>query len=259
MSGSATKSLLTAIATIVVVLSFSTRAPAAETVTVFAPASLTNALMDLGAAFAKKGAGKVIFSFAGSSTLAKQIENGAPANVFVSADEEWMNYLSRKGLIVPESQRVIVRNRLALVAPRESTAKVDVKPGFSLASMLGDGRLAVGDPDHVPAGRYAKMALQRLGVWAEVETKLARADNVRAALALVERGECPLGVVYATDAANSKGSIIVGTFPESSHPPVTYPAGVVSGKDSPGSREFLEFLESPDAKSVFEKYRFVVR
>jgi molybdate transport system substrate-binding protein len=247
------------IATVIIVLGFSMHVQAAETVTVFAAASLTNALTDLGAAFEKKGAGKAIFSFAASSTLAKQIENGAPANVFISADEEWMNYLSRKGLMIPASQRVIVRNRLVLVAPRESAAQLDVKPGFSLVSLMGDGLLAVGDPDHVPAGRYAKMALQRLGVWAEVETKLARADNVRAALALVERGECPLGVVYATDAAISKGSNIVGTFPESSHPPVTYPAGIVSGKDSPGSRDFLEFLESPEAKSVFEKYGFVVR
>jgi molybdate transport system substrate-binding protein len=241
------------------ILGLPLQARCAETVTVFAAASLTNALTEIGNMFAAKGAGTVTPSFAASSTLAKQIENGAPANVFISADEAWMSYLSEKRLIVPDSRFDLLGNRVVLVAPADSNLKVDIKQGLPLAELLGDGRLATGDPDHVPAGKYAKTALEKLGVWAGIEGKLARADNVRAALALVERGECPLGIVYSTDAAISKKVKIVGTFPEDSHPPVTYPAALVTGKDAPEARSFLNFLKTPEAKAVFEKYGFTAR
>jgi molybdate transport system substrate-binding protein len=239
---------------------FSAPARAADQVMVFAAASLTNALTDIGKIFDEKKIGTVVSSFASSSTLAKQIENGAPANVFLSADEEWMNYLAEKRFIVPESRFNLLGNQLVLIAPAGSDLKkVDIAPGFPLAKMLGSGLLATGDPDHVPAGKYAKSALQKLGVWADVDGKLARADNVRAALALVERGECPLGIVYSTDAALSQKVKVVGTFPEDSHPPITYPAALIAGKDSPAARAFLDFLKTPEAKTVFEKYGFAVR
>ncbi len=232
---------------------------ASDTVTVFAAASLTNAITDLGNLFSAKGAGNMTASFAASSTLAKQIENGAPVNVFISADEAWMNYLSEKRLVVADSRFDLLRNKLVLVAPLDSNIKLDVRAGFQLAKVLADGRLATGDPDHVPVGKYARKALENLGIWAGIEGKLARGDNARAALALVERGECPMGIVYSTDAAISKKVKIVGVFPEDSYPPITYPAALVLGKDSDAARRFLNFLKTPEAKAVFEKYGFVVR
>jgi molybdate transport system substrate-binding protein len=249
------------VAAVAVIFSFgsSFRVQAAETVTVFAAASVTNAITDIGNMFGGKGGGNVTPSFAASSTLAKQIENGAPANVFISADEEWMNYLSERRVIVPESRFNLLGNRMVLIAPADSSLKVAIKPGFPLAQLLGADRLATGDPDHVPVGKYAKTALEKLGTWKSVESKLARANDVRGALALVERGECPLGIVYSTDAAVSKKVKVVGTFPEDSHPPITYPAALVSGKDTPAARGFLDFLKTPDAKAVFIKYGFTVR
>jgi len=240
-------------------LGSSFRVHAAEAVTVFAAASVTNAITDLGNLFGAKGGGSVTPSFAASSTLAKQIENGAPANIFISADEEWMNYLSERRLIVPDSTFNLLGNRMVLIAPADSSLKVDIKPGFPLERLLGADRLATGDPDHVPVGKYAKTALEKLGTWKSVESKLARANDVRGALALVERGECPLGIVYSTDAAVSKKVKVVGTFPEDSHPPITYPAALVSGKETPDARGFLDFLKTPDAKAVFIKYGFTVR
>ena len=231
--------------------------PGSETVTVFAAASLTNAVTDIGQAYAARDKGTVVLpSFAGSSTLAKQIENGAPSNVFISADEEWMDYLAKKGLVVPESRFNLVGNRLVLIAPADSDLKIDIAPAFPLGKILGSGRLATGDPDHVPVGKYAKTALQKLGSWTDVEAKLARSDNVRAALALVERGECPLGVVYATDAAITKKVKVVGIFPEDSHPPIRYPAALVSGKDTPAARSFMEFLKTPEANAILIKHGF---
>jgi molybdate transport system substrate-binding protein len=240
-------------------LGSSFRVQAAEIVTVFAAASVTNAMTDLGNIFGGKGGRNVTPSFAASSTLAKQIENGAPANIFISADEEWMNYLLERRLIVPESRFNLLGNRMVLIAPAESSLDVDIKPGFPLEQLLGEGRLATGDPDHVPVGKYAKTALEKLGAWKAVENKLARANDVRGALALVERGECPLGIVYSTDAAVSKKVKVVGMFPEDSHPPITYPAALVSGKDTPSARSFLDFLKTPEAKAVFEEYGFTVR
>jgi len=230
-----------------------------ETVMVFAAASLTNALTEIGGIFAEKGNGALVPSFAASSALAKQIENGAPANVFISADEDWMNYLAERGVIIQPSRFNLLGNRMVLIAPAESNVKIEVAPGFPLAKILGSGRLATGDPDHVPVGKYAKAALRKLGVWDDVQGRIAPADNVRAALALVERGECPLGIVYSSDVAISKRVKVVGTFPEDSHPPITYPAALVSGKDNPAARSFLDFLKTPEAKAVFEKYGFTVR
>lgn len=231
-----------------------------ETVTVFAAASTTNALTDIGKMFEDKGMGKLVPSFASSSTLAKQIENGAPANLFISADEKWMSYLQERKLIDPSSRFDLLGNRLVLIAPSKSKVKeVAIGPGFDLAKLLGNERLAMGNPEHVPAGIYAKQALEKLGVWKDVEPKVARSEDVRAALTLVERGEAPFGIVYATDAAISNKVRIVGTFPEDTHPPVVYPAAIVAGKDTAVSKSFLNFLKTDEAKAVFKKYGFTVK
>jgi molybdate transport system substrate-binding protein len=232
---------------------------AAEAVTVFAAASVTNALTELGQSFEQKENVRVLCSFASSSTLAKQIENGAPANVFISADLEWMDYLEKLKLIVPPSRLDLLANRLVLITPADSSMSVTPKAGFDLAALLEGGLLAAGDPDHVPAGKYAKSALQKLGVWDSVSNKIARADSVRAALALVERGETPLGIVYATDAAISLKVRVAGIFPEDLHPPITYPAALIEGKATPAAMRFLDFLKNQDARAVFEKYGFTVR
>lgn len=227
-----------------------------ESVTVFAAASTTNAINDIGKIFAEKGKGKIVPSYASSSTLAKQIENGAPANVFVSADEPWMNYLEERKLIEPGSRFDLLGNKLALIAPSGSSLnKVEIGPKMDLAKLLGEGRLATGDPDHVPVGKYAKAALEKLGVWKEIESKLARAADVRGALTLVERGEAPLGIVYSTDAAITPKVKVVGIFPADTHPKIVYPAALVAGKATSAAKSFLEFLKTPEAKAVFEKYR----
>lgn len=230
----------------------------AEDVGVFAAASATNALNDIAELYAAKSKTKIVPSYAASSALAKQIENGAPANVFLSADEKWMDYLGERKLIVADSRINLLGNRLVLVAPADSTISLNIAPGFALAKALGEGRLAVGDPAHVPIGLYAKSALEKLGVWSEVEGKIAAADSVRTALAFVERGETPLGIVYATDAALSKKVKVVATFPEDSHPPVVYPAAIVAGKDTAEARDYFAFLKSDEAKAVFKKYGFAV-
>jgi molybdate transport system substrate-binding protein len=231
---------------------------AADEVTVFAAASLTNALSEVGQTFEQKEKGKVRFSFASSSTLAKQIENGAPAHLFLSADLDWMDYLAQRGLIVAGSRVDLLGNRLVMVAPEGSPLKVDIKPGVDLLGLLSGGLLATGDPDHVPAGKYARAALEKLGAWKGIEGRIARADSVRAALVLVERAESPLGIVYATDAAATPKVKVVGVFPEGSHPPIVYPAALVKGHDIPAARRLLEFLKSPDAKAIFEKHGFTV-
>jgi molybdate transport system substrate-binding protein len=227
-----------------------------ESVTVFAAASTTNAVSDIAKMFEQKGLGKVVPAFASSSTLAKQIENGAPANVFVSADEPWMTYLVDRKVIEPGTRFDLMGNKLVLVAPADSSIQVKIGPELDLAKLLGNGRLAVGDPDHVPAGIYAKAALEKLGMWTKVKDKLARAADVRAALALVERGEAPLGIVYSTDAAITSKVKVVGVFPADSHPKIVYPAALIAGKASPVARRFLEFLKTPEAKAVFAKYGF---
>lgn len=231
----------------------------AEALTVFAAASLTNALQDIGKAFEAKSGHTVKFSFAASSALAKQIESGAPAGVFLSADEQWMDYLAERALIVADSRRTLLGNSLVLVVPADSKATVDIKPGFDLAGLLGDGRLATGDPAHVPVGKYAKAALTALGVWQIAEPRLVNADSVRAALVLVERGEVPLGIVYATDAAVTPKVRVAGSFPADSHPAITYPSAIIAGQDSAAARDFNAWLRSDTARSVFTRYGFTVR
>ncbi len=228
----------------------------------FAAASTTNAITDIGALYAARNPGRRITpSFASSSTLAKQIESGAPADVYLSANRKWMDFLADKDRIDKASRFDLLRNRIVLIAPAESTlAPISVAPGFSMAAALGtDGRLAVGDPDHVPAGIYGRKALENLGSWDGVQDRLAPMKDVRAALVLVERGEAPLGLVYATDAAISSKVRVVGTFPDDSHPPIAYPVAAVAGGKVAEAAHFLEFLRTPSARAVFEKYGFDVR
>lgn len=231
-----------------------------ETVTVFAAASTTNAMTDIANAYEAAGRAKVVCSFASSSTLAKQIANGAPVHVFLSANTEWMDYLAQKKLLAEGSRIDLLGNQLVLIAPADSTIQGEVKPGFPLVEWLAGGRLAMGDPDHVPVGVYAKEALTSLGAWSQLgPDKLALASNVRAALALVERGEAPLGVVYATDAAISDKVRVVAAFPTDSHKPVAYPLALVAGRDTVAAKGFYEYLRSEAAAEVFKKYGFVMR
>jgi len=232
---------------------------AAEGVTVFAAASLTSAMEAVGKAFEQAEAHAVRFSFAASSTLAKQIENGAPAHLFVSADLDWMDYLEQRGAIAEGTRTDLLGNRLVLIVPLNSGVVLDIKPGVDLLGILSGGLLATGDPDHVPAGKYARQAFEHLGIWKDVSGRIARADTVRAALALVERGECPLGVVYATDAAGSSKVKVAGVFPKESHPPIIYPAALVKGRDTPAARRLLAFLKGPVAAPIFQSHGFTVK
>jgi molybdate transport system substrate-binding protein len=233
-------------------------AGSARPVTVFAAASLTDALQQIGAAYRSSTGRRVRFSFTSSSTLARQIEAGAPAEVFVSADTEWMDYVQKKGLIRAGARSDLLGNRLVLIAPKSSQVKLKVAPGFPLAAALKGGRLALGDPAHVPAGLYAKAALTSLGVWRQVQSRVAPADNVRTALAYVARGEAPLGVVYWTDALAEPRVRIVGVFPEASHPPIVYPAALTTRAGS-DARAFLAYLRGPEARAVFTRLGFTVR
>jgi molybdate transport system substrate-binding protein len=225
-------------------------------ITVFAAASLTNALQDLGDEFTKETSITVKFSFAASSALARQIESGAPADVFFSADTDWMDYLQTHDLIQVKSRRDIVGNRLVLIAPITSTIKLKIEPNFPLATALGDKHLATGDPDSVPVGRYARAALTQLGIWKDVEGRVVRADNVRSALAFVDRGEAPLGIVYETDAQIDKNVRVVDVFPATSHPPIVYPVALTT-KAQPAAAKFVTFLESVAADASFKAYGFV--
>jgi len=237
---------------------FASPALAQESITVFAAASLKNALDDVDAAFAKATGVKVTASYAASSTLAKQIEEGAPADVFASADVDWMDYAQSKKLIKNDTRIDLLGNRLVLIAPKTSQlADVTIGPGFDLAALADDGRIVTGDVRAVPVGRYAKAALEKLGAWARAEPKMAMTENVRAALALVARGEAPLGIVYETDAKIEPGVKIIGTFPADSHPPIIYPfAATAVGK--PPAERYLPFLRSSAAKAVFERYGFTM-
>lgn len=230
---------------------------AADPATVFAAASLTDALKDVSAAWVGQGHPAPVLSFASSSTLARQIEQGAGANLFASADQQWMDELDKKGLLAPGTRRDLLSNDLVFVVSAKSPRKVAVGAGFDLAGVLGaDGRLAVGDPAHVPAGIYAEQALRKLGLWDKAEPRLARADSVRSALLLVERGEAPAGVVYATDALVSKGVAVAGTFPAASHDPIRYPFAVTKVGDTREARAFLAYLQSATAQAVFTKFGF---
>ena len=235
------------------------RADAQSDVIVFAAASTTNAITKIGELYASRHQGRITPSFASSSTLAKQIENGAPAAIYLSANKKWMDYLEAKKMIEPDTRFDLLSNRIVLIAPKDGAVKhIDIRPGLDLSDALGDGRLAMGDPDHVPAGIYGLQALEKLGIWTKLESRVARAKDVRAALALVERGETPLGLVYATDAAISDRVNVVGIFPMDSHPPIVYPVAVVAGAKSDAAGRFLDFLKSAEARTIFEKYGFSV-
>jgi molybdate transport system substrate-binding protein len=224
-------------------------------VLVFAAASLANVLTDLDQAFTARTGIRVTSSLAASSTLAKQVEAGAPADVYFSADLQWMDYLQQRGLLRPGSRHDVVGNSLVLIAPAASPLRVRIAPGFDLPRLLGGGRLAVADPDSVPAGIYGREALQKLGVWSSVTSRLVRAENVRAALEYVARGDAPLGIVYRTDALAEKQVRIVGVFPASSHAPIVYPVALTRHAGGAAAR-YLEFINSADAKPIFRKWGF---
>jgi molybdate transport system substrate-binding protein len=247
-----------ALVALLLAIVFAAPAPAfADDVLVFAAASLKNALDDAIAAYGKDHA-PIRASYAASSALAKQIENGAPADIYISADLDWMNDVEKHHMIQPKTRRNLLGNVLVLIAPADSKIKVDIKPGFPLAAILGDRHLAMADPAGVPAGKYGKAALEKLGVWNSVESKVARAQNVRAALLYVSRRETPLGIVYQTDAAADKGVKIVGVFPADTYPPIIYPIALTASSKNPEAATFLAFLESDAAKPFFEKQGFRV-
>ena len=224
---------------------------------VFGAASLKNALDDADAQYQSAGH-KVVVSYGASSALAKQIENGAPADIFISADLDWMDYVAEHKLIKPETRFNLLGNKLVLIAPADSRINLTIGPNFPLAQALGNDRLAMAEPSAVPAGKYGKAALEALGVWTSVASKIAPAQDVRATLLLVARGEAPLGIVYQTDAASDKSVKIVAAFPESTHPPIIYPIAVTTASTNPDAAAYIGFLKSPAAKPAFEKQGFVV-
>ncbi len=227
---------------------------------VFAAASLTEVMRDIDALWRAAGHPALRLSYGSSSTLARQIEQGAPADVFASADEQWADYLQQREFLVTNSRKDVLTNSLVLVMARRAVRTVTIDPGLDLAALLGpDGRIAVGDPAHVPAGIYAQQALTKLGLWPQANPRLARAEDVRGALLLVERGEAPLGIVYATDVAVSPSLAIAGTFPPDTHDPITYPFALVKGGDTAESRGFLQFVSGPEATAAFTKRGFGVR
>jgi molybdate transport system substrate-binding protein len=227
-----------------------------RTLTVFAAASMKNALDDIDAAFTARTGVKVNASYAASSTLAKQIEQGAPADIFVSADTDWMDYATAKKTINEPTRLNLLGNSIVLIAPRDSRIdNVTIAQGFDLAKLAGDGKIATGDVKSVPVGKYAKAALEKLGAWRAAEPKFAMAESVRAALTLVARGEAALGIVYSTDAKVEPGVKVVGTFPADSHPPIVYPVAATSTA-KPDASAYLDYLRSSAARTLFEKYGF---
>jgi molybdate transport system substrate-binding protein len=231
-------------------------AHAGDNVVVFAAASLKNALDNVGAAWKADTGKEATISYAASPALARQIESGAPADIFISADLDWMSYLSDRQLTKPDTEVKLLGNRIVLVAPEDSPGQTVIAPNFDLAGLLGGGRLAMGDVKAVPAGKYGKAALESLGVWASIEARVAQAENVRAALKLVSTGEAPLGIVYATDAVAEPGVKVVGTFPEDSHPPVVYPLGLTAESKNPDAVAFAKYLQSAKAKAILEAQGF---
>ena len=227
-------------------------------VTVFAAASLKNALDDAAKAYEAKTGDKVVISYAASSALAKQIEDGAPADIFFSADLDWMDYLQQKNLIDTASRKTLLGNTLVLVAPKDSIVSLPIEKNFPLLQALGsDGKLAMASVDSVPAGKYGKAALIYLGVWDAVAPRVAQAENVRAALTFVARSETPLGIVYGTDAKVESGVHVVGMFPEESHPKIEYPVALLA-KAKPEARKFFDFILSPEAAPSFEAHGFSI-
>ena len=231
---------------------------AAEKVDVFAAASLKNALDAVSASWKAETSKETTLTYAASNALAKQIEAGAPADVFVSADLTWMKYLTDKNLIVAGSDVKLLGNQIVLVAGKDSKIELKIENGFRLADALGAGKLAMANVDSVPAGKYGKAALEKLGVWASIESKVAQSENVRAALKLVDLGEAPLGIVYATDAKADAAVNVVGIFPTDSHAPIVYPAGLVAAAKNPDATEFLKYLQSDKARAIFKDQGFVI-
>jgi len=234
-------------------LSFA-QAQAAD-ITVFAAASLTDVMQDIGKSYEAKTHNHIVFSFAASSTLAKQIEGSAGADIFMSADTDWMEYLDSKGLIDHPTRKNLLGNSLVLVAPADSNITINVTDHFPLLAALGGGRLSMADPDSVPAGKYGRTALIALSVWPTVQDHIVSAENVRVALAYVARKEAPLGIVYKTDAMSEPKVKVVGTFPENSHQPIVYPAALTKDAQA-GAKDFLAYLSSPEARAAFEKAGF---
>jgi molybdate transport system substrate-binding protein len=225
--------------------------------TVFAAASLTDAMKAIDQAWVAKHHPALRLSFAATSTLARQLDHGAKANLFASADETWMNWAAERHLVVSASRRDVVSTQLVLVVPKHHLEHIDIKPGFDLSGLLGPtGRLAIGDPAHVPVGRYAKQALTSLGVWNSVSKRLAPAENVRSALLLVERGEVPAAIVYATDAAASSEVAVAGVFPPDSHDPIKYPFAITRVGDTPEARSLFDFIAGPEGRDIFTRYGF---
>jgi molybdate transport system substrate-binding protein len=227
-------------------------------VVIFAAASLKNSLDDIAGQWQREIGKKAVISYAASNTLIKQIEQGAPADIFISADLDWMDYGQQKNLIKPDSRFNLLGNRLVLIAPKDASVSANIQSGFDLATVLKGGRLAMGNVDAVPAGKYGKAALEKLGVWDSVKDKIAQAESVRAALLFVSRGEAPLGIVYQTDAAADPSVKIVGTFPENTHPPIIYPVALTKESTNPDAQTFLNYLRSPAARAAFERQGFTV-
>jgi molybdate transport system substrate-binding protein len=258
LSGLALSLLSAAIATTTPRAALAQKTEQGTDVVVFAAASLKNALDAANAQWQTDTGKKAVISYAASSALAKQIEQGAPASVFISADLEWMDYLAKKDLIDQASRSNLLGNRLVLIVPKGKASPLEIKKGFDLAKIVGEGRLAVGQVESVPAGKYAKTALTNLGAWDSVAGKLAQTENVRAALALVSREEAAAGIVYQTDTAADKTVEIIGTFPEDSHPPIIYPGALTKGGANPDAASLLNFLKSEKAKPIFEAQGFTV-
>ena len=239
-------------------LAMSPPLPAAQPqILVFAAASLTDAVQEIGAAYEKTAHVTVKSSFDSSSVLARQIEAGAQADVFFSADTAWMDYLQSRNLIAAASRKNLLGNSLVLIAPVQSQIRLKIAPHFPLLAALGDGRLATGDPDSVPAGRYARSALTALGVWDAIAPRLARAENVRVALLYVARGEAPLGIVYESDARAAQGVRVVDTFPADSHEPIVYPVALTASAQSQAAG-FVAYLSGPQGRDVFLRYGFSI-
>jgi molybdate transport system substrate-binding protein len=225
---------------------------------VFAAASLKNALDEIAGQWQRETGKKAVISYGASNTLIKQIEAGAPADMFISADLDWMDYGQQKTLIKPASRSNLLGNRLVLIAPKDAALSIDIRPGFDLGAALKGGRLAMANVAAVPAGKYGKAALEKLGAWDRVKDKIAQADNVRAALVLVSRGEAPLGIVYQSDAVSDPAVKIVGTFPEDSHPPIIYPIALTKDSSNPDAAALLDYIRSAKARPAFERQGFTI-
>ena len=245
------------VAALAILISPAAAAPSGPVV--LAAASMQEAMTAAADAWAAAHHPRPVLSFAASSALARQVEAGAPAGLFVSADTDWADYLQQRGLLAPGTRRNMAVNALVIVAPKDSRLRLYPAPGFSLGAALGAGRLAMADPDAVPAGRYGKQALQYFGVWQQVEAKVARAENVRAALALVARGAAPLGVVYATDARAEPAVRVVGVFPAGSHPPIVYPLARLAASTNPDAEGFRRFLLGAQGRAILRRFGFVAR